>query len=296
MSKAQQKRFDLYGFTYAAQLWGESDSHPVIALHGWLDNSASFEVLAPLLDLSQIQVLAIDLAGHGLSQHRSGISDYPIWSEIASIYAIADEMGWSEFSLMGHSRGAMISLLMAGTYPQRITQLIMIDALLPPIVPAEDAQARMVNSLNELHRRLKRVSLYDTYDDAIFARANSRFGNIQTSTAERLAARGLHKVGQQYQWHADGKLWALSNIGLSLAMVQSFVDKITAPSHLLLGRQGLMQGNSEQSKYLVAFEQVVSALSINIHEFDDGHFLHMEKSAHRVAETINSFLLDRITS
>ena len=241
--------------------------------------------------------MAIDLAGHGLSQHRTGIQDYPIWSEIASVYAIADEMGWSEFSLIGHSRGAMMSLLTAGVYPQRVKQLIMIDALLPPLIPEEEAQARIVNSVDELQRRLKRVSLYDSYDDAIFARANSRFANIQTATAERLAVRGLHKVGQQYQWHADGKLWALSNIGLSLPMVQSFVNKITAPSQLLLGKQGLMNtDNKDRSKYIVAFEQVTKTLNTDIREFDDGHFLHMEQSARQVADTIGEFLLNRPSS
>ena len=55
----------------------------VLCLHGWLDNAASFNRLAPLLldsspssDEEQVQyqpmeILALDFPGHGLSGHKS---------------------------------------------------------------------------------------------------------------------------------------------------------------------------------------------------------------------------------
>ena len=53
----------------------------ILCLHGWLDNAASFNRLAPLLldsfpvsDEQQqqpMEILALDFPGHGLSGHKS---------------------------------------------------------------------------------------------------------------------------------------------------------------------------------------------------------------------------------
>jgi len=271
-------------------LWGRSDQLPVIALHGWLDNSASFDVLAPLL--AGTQCLALDLSGHGFSDHKNGLADYPLWSEIMAVYAIADQMGWSRFALMGHSRGAMMSLLTSGVYPERVSHLICIDALLPPVVDAECAPERMIASFSELQRRIDRkMSLYASYDDALQARCQSRFAPIGSRAASILASRGLREVEGRFHWHADNKLWAPSNVALSASMVRAFIDKISAPSLLLLGEQGLIKKIEPSSDSYRENQKVVKQLAMQVHIFDDGHFLHMETSVNSVADTINAFLL-----
>src|SRR5690606_39616279 len=101
--------FHVDGLQIAAVEWGEPSGLPVLALHGWLDNCASFDALAPLLQGAH--VIALDMAGHGQSAHRPGTSPYNIWDDVAEIFAIADQLGWSRFGLLGHSRGAIIAML-----------------------------------------------------------------------------------------------------------------------------------------------------------------------------------------
>lgn len=289
----EEKHFTTNGFTYAARLWGEpSQKTPVIALHGWLDNSASFDVIAP--KLNGAQCLAIDLAGHGLSDHLSGLTDYPLWSEISAVYDIADQMGWERFVLLGHSRGAMMSLLTAGVFPERISHLVLLDSIAPPVVLGEDAPERFIKSIAEIQRRVHRpLSLYATYEDALSARCMSPQAPVTRATAHILASRGLREVNGQFHWHADGKIWAPSNIALSLEMVEAFAYKIAhanVPTLLLLGEQGMIKAAHPDSGIVKRGYHMSKILSAEIDTVDDGHFLHMETGVDDVANKLKQFL------
>jgi pimeloyl-ACP methyl ester carboxylesterase len=289
-SLATEKRFTLNGFNYVGQLWGEEGGLPIIALHGWLDNSGSFSYLAP--QLRGVQCLALDLAGHGLSDHKAGLDDYPLWSDTAAIYAIADQMGWDTFALIGHSRGAMMSLLTAGAYPQRISHLIMLDAIMPPLMDEKNAVERLTGSIEEVaHRLIRQATQFPSRQDAITARCMSRYAPVTEATAEQLALRGLSESVGKFYWHADSKLWSLSAIGLSTDMLQAFVKNISGasvPCLLLLGSEGLV--TQSPPKFVEQCEQLASQISARIDYFDDGHFLHMEQAAQAVAQTIQLFL------
>ena len=50
-----------------ALAFGDKKNPPILALHGWLDNAASFARLAPLL--KEYYVISIDFPGHGKSDH-----------------------------------------------------------------------------------------------------------------------------------------------------------------------------------------------------------------------------------
>jgi pimeloyl-ACP methyl ester carboxylesterase len=291
MASPIEKQFTFNGFTYAAQLWGDNGGLPIIALHGWLDNSGSFSALAPQLE--GVQCLAIDSAGHGLSDHKLGLDDYPLWADTAAIYAIADQMGWDSFALMGHSRGAMIALLTAGTYPERISHLIMIDAIMPPLTESASAIERIQGSIREVKYRIQRqATLFTSRQDAITARCMSRFAPVAESTAEQLAVRGLSESEGKYFWHTDSKLWSLSAIGLSSDTLQAFVRSIVnakIPSLLLLGDQGLVK--QAPADFAEKCEKLAVQIRARIEVFDDGHFLHTEKAASDVRKTIQEFLL-----
>ena len=56
--------------TLAAKQWGPDDGFPVLAIHGWLDNASSFDVVAQDLSGAGFRVVAVDMPGHGESSHR----------------------------------------------------------------------------------------------------------------------------------------------------------------------------------------------------------------------------------
>ena len=125
----EEVRFNLPHIELAAHLYGPADGLPVIALHGWLDNAASFSHLAPLLP--GLRIVALDQAGHGHSSHRAPGCGYQLWDYALDVLQVADQLGWQQFALLGHSLGAIVSLLLAGAVPERISRLALIDGLIP---------------------------------------------------------------------------------------------------------------------------------------------------------------------
>ena len=56
-------QWEINGLKLAGLSWGKPGDRPLLALHGWLDNAASFSLLAPLM--TGYHVVALDLTGHG---------------------------------------------------------------------------------------------------------------------------------------------------------------------------------------------------------------------------------------
>lgn len=99
----------------------------VLALHGWLDNAASFVPLAA--QLPGLELVAIDLPGHGHSAHLPPGTQYNTPGAICHVLDVADALGWDRFVLLGHSMGAGIASLAATAAPERVERLIAIEAL-----------------------------------------------------------------------------------------------------------------------------------------------------------------------
>ena len=144
---AEDFQLELRGLSYAIRAWGPKDGHPLLAIHGWLDNALSFEVLAG--HLPQYRIVAPDLAGHGLSGHRPPQGSYNIWDDLPDLLLLADALSWPKFSLLGHSRGAAIAALLAVAAPERVAALLLLEGFLPLSEPVENAPAQLAQCLRD---------------------------------------------------------------------------------------------------------------------------------------------------
>ncbi|GAB1269243.1 alpha/beta fold hydrolase [Aurantivibrio infirmus] len=281
--KSREISFQVGDLTIAAQEWGDPGDFPIIALHGWLDNSASFDLLAPLL--KNTHLVAIDMAGHGRSSHRAKDSAYLIWQDVGEVYAIADQMGWQQFALLGHSRGAIISTLIAGTFPERITHTALIDGVRPPGVSAEKSPQQLAQSIIDCKRNAQRgSSFYQDLDSAIAAR---QFSEIPLSyeAAKILNSRGLREVEGGYTWCADPQLKSASGFKLSDEHWHSFIDRATARTKLILAKDGLPRMKQHHEKIAAMYPH------FDIEILPGSHHLHVEDNVTGVAEVLNKFFI-----
>lgn len=276
-----EQEFKLEHLTLSARVWGHGLPRKVIALHGWLDNCASFNWLAPLVDA---HVVALDMAGHGLSGHRDHMAPYNIWEDAVEIFAVADQLGWQEFSLLGHSRGAIVAAIMAGTLPKRIRQLLLLDGFWPDSCTEEEAPKQLALSVRfTLGPKRKKATLYETWEKAIVARMNSFWPILRTSS-EALAERGLIAVDGGYIWRADAKLQLPSAVKLTPGQFLAFAKEISANTLLVVAKDGIVTKVPDLIPRLNVFPDV------EIVKVPGTHHFHMEGSAPEIAAHINRHL------
>lgn len=269
------------GSNFSAQEWGEPGKLPVLALHGWLDNSASFFALAP--HLHSVHLVAVDMAGHGKSDHRPSVGPYHLWDDVADVFAIADYLGWEKFALLGHSRGAIISMLGAGTFPERITHVALIEGLLPEPGSVVDAPQQLATSIKTMQALVRKpLSLYTSISDAITAREQGMFP-LSHAAATALTMRGIKIVADGFVWSTDQRLFAPSAIKLTREQIQTFIQHITAPIKLILAQDGI-------PKRFANYQREVSLFpNVDVLNLPGGHHLHMEQEAEAVANALNHF-------
>ena len=279
--KPSERFFQVNAMTLAAQEWGSAGGLPVLALHGWLDNSASFDRLAPLLP--GLHLVALDMAGHGQSSHRPGAGLYSFWDDIQDLLAVADELGWQEFVLLGHSRGAIIGALAAACFPDRIKALALVEGFMPEPARAEEAPLQLSNALKGLKGIAeKQRSIYPDLELAIKARERGMFP-LSHQAASLLTRRGVQAVEGGFCWTSDPRLLVPSPIKLTATQVNAFINSISMPVCLLLARDGLPKLYPHYMQYLHQYPHIKPQL------LDGGHHLHVEDECVTVATHLRDF-------
>ncbi|KAA0151430.1 hypothetical protein FNF29_04638 [Cafeteria roenbergensis] len=150
------------GLVLEGLAWGPVGSKcRVLALHGWLDNCATWHLVAPALAAGGARVVALDFAGHGRSAHRSSDASYLGLSYAEDTAAAIVALGWGGASfgagragsgepeqlaaaegassataeqarlvILGHSMGAGVGALVAGSVPEgTVAGLVMVESV-----------------------------------------------------------------------------------------------------------------------------------------------------------------------
>jgi pimeloyl-ACP methyl ester carboxylesterase len=120
----------------SSQLIVGSGDHHVIALHGWFGSARGWGALPDYLDTSAFSYVFADLRGYGSRRDVAG--DYTMPEAAADALALADELGWDRFSLVGHSMSgqAIQHVLLAA--PDRVRRLVALTPVPATGVPFDD--------------------------------------------------------------------------------------------------------------------------------------------------------------
>lgn len=257
---------DLPQLSLRAQRWGDASLPPLLAVHGWLDNAGSFARLAPLL-ADRHHVIALELPGHGHSEHLPAGGHYHFLDYVRDVLAAADALQLPRYTLLGHSLGAGVAALVASARPERIERLWLIEGL----GPLGDDGSRTLQRFREAlaPRNDKPLRVFRSIEQAIEAR--SMVSGLAAELARPIVERGLIETEGGWRWRSDPRLTRSSASRLAEAQVHALLRGITAPTALLLAQPATsyLPDTTMQAR-------AACVADITVTHMRGGHHLHLE--------------------
>ena len=103
----------------------EGTGEIVLVLHGW---GASIETVMPIVNILKetMKVYAIDLPGFGKSDLPDDVFGSFYYADI--VKGFIDKMGIEKLSLVGHSYGGKLCIILSARYPEIIKKQVLIDS------------------------------------------------------------------------------------------------------------------------------------------------------------------------
>jgi pimeloyl-ACP methyl ester carboxylesterase len=266
-----EQRVALPHLSLAAQVWGADDAPPLLALHGWLDNAGSFVLLAPKL-AEKFRVIALDLPGHGHSDHLPAGASYHFLDYVRVVLDAAEALRLDRYTLLGHSMGAGIAALVAAAMPQRIERLRLIEGIGPLGDDGTKTLTRFREALTSRVGSRKPLRVFRDVEQALSARV--MVSGLAADLARPIVTRGLIERAGGWQWRSDARLTLGSATRLAEPQIHSILSGIETPTALLLAEPATPY---LPSAFMQARADRVSHIEVS--RMAGGHHLHLEHPA-----------------
>jgi pimeloyl-ACP methyl ester carboxylesterase len=109
----------------------------VMVVHGWFWDHRVFTPMFDALDTVNHTYAFIDIRGYGNSHQVAG--EFTIGEVAADAIALADQLGWHEFHVVGHSMGGKAAQKVAMDAPARVQSVVAVTPVPVSALPFDDA-------------------------------------------------------------------------------------------------------------------------------------------------------------
>jgi pimeloyl-ACP methyl ester carboxylesterase len=217
--------------------WGTEGKPALILVHGGLDHARNWDWVAKALR-EDYHIYALDLRGHGNSAWAPGAL-YSIAEHVLDLSVLADIINQFPVRIIGHSLGAITTLLYAGVFPERVEKLVAIEGVGLP------QQERRSTAPETMRRWIEKVRAAEnrtqhSYPNLAAAVARMKEANpfLSDEVARHLTLHGTN-------WNSDGSIiWKFDNYvrffppyGANLQEAAEILRQIACPTLLFWGRQ-----------------------------------------------------------
>lgn len=271
--------FTSRGLSIKARQFGNPNGIKVLGLHGWLDNANTFELFEPYLE--GIHLVAIDLPGHGLSDHRSQHTSYYLWEYVNDVLEILKQLAWDKPSILAHSMGTGVAAILAATFPKMVGKLCFLDGLGPAFITENDDHILDYYKKSVRHHTIakktrlygfaegKNAAMFTTREEAIQNRMDGFSGKISRKASETLVRRSLLEVDKGFKWSHDPRLVLPNHFCMTESQAQVFIKNIKAPVKIIIGDKGLFADRKLQAR-------IDQFKNLDLVEVEGNHHFHLD--------------------
>ncbi len=284
--RAQGNGISLHVLEWTAEL---SPARPtVLLLHGFQDAGGTWDRVAPTLAARGHRVLAPDLRGFGDSDRVAadpGGGYYHFPDYVADVARLVDGEVRGELFVVGHSMGGTVATLFAGTRPERVAKLVLIEGIGPPDHPPEVAPDRMKAWLGDLEKQRAapaRTRAPMTEADAL-ARLAMNHPNVPRDVLATRLPHLTRPEGAGLGWRFDPLHRTTSPMPFYAATYRAFAARVTCPVLYVSGGSRGFRPPDEAAR-LAAFP---NATHVDLP--DAGHMVHWT-SPEALATSLLDFL------
>ncbi|HEY9417169.1 MAG TPA: alpha/beta hydrolase [Pseudonocardia sp.] len=106
---------------------GPLDGRPVLLLHGFPEAAVEWTHQVAVLGAGGFRAVAPDQRGYSPGVRPERPADYAIDLLVGDVVAIADQLGWGRFDLVGHDWGGAVAWWTADAHPERLRSLSVVS-------------------------------------------------------------------------------------------------------------------------------------------------------------------------
>lgn len=254
----------------------------LVVLHGFLDSASAFDpFIEQLTARVDARIVAPDLRGHGGSEWVGRGGYYHFADYVADVHALIRSEKAPSVSLLGHSMDGSVAALVAGTFPELVSRLVLVEGLGPAEsdVAPPDRMRRWIDEVDAGRNRQPRpMSL-----DDVLQRLRRVHPRVDATTLRTLAEANTREVEGGRAWAYDPLHRTRSPTPTSLPAFRTFLSRIACPTLLVEG------SDSPFSQWICDGRETDIRDLSRARIGNAGHMLHLEQPG-SLAAVVADFL------
>jgi pimeloyl-ACP methyl ester carboxylesterase len=235
------------GLTYNVLEWDAPSDHTLLLLHGFLDNAWTWEAMVDEGLEGRAHIVAPDWRGHGDSDWIGAGGYYHFLDYVADLAALVSQVARRRLTVVAHSMGGSVAGYYAGTFPDRLERLVLIEGLVAPEGVLDPARiGRWIRGWQSARTEGNRS--YATVDEAT-ARLQNADPELDEARAGRLVERGVRLGADgRFRFKHDPLHLSFGPYPFSVAAAELFWRAISCPVVLVDGSQSRFRLAPEEAE------------------------------------------------
>ena len=234
--------------------WGNSSAPPLLLIHGNRDHAHNWDWTAARLR-DRYHVIAPDLRGHGDSQWSAG-SMYAPAEFVYDISQLVHQQRLAPLRVVAHSLGGNIAMRYAGTFPDEVERLVVIEgwggvAAVEQRPSAADRMRGWIETQRSLAARQPRR--YASLDDA-YRRMLEANPHLSAEQARHLTIHGTNQNEDgTYTWKFDNYTHGSHLLDLAPDEIRELWRNIRCPVLLISGSESMSRSGGDPAALAAGF-------------------------------------------